>query len=106
MANIPRRERGGPVQAGQPYIVGERRAELFVPGQSGTILPSVPSGGSGGGTTVQIVNNTGQPVKQERSRGPDGREIIRTIVGEEIGKGGFDRQFGGRFGVSPPAVRR
>lgn len=37
-----RREYGGPVTAGQPYIVGEKRAELFVPSRSGTILPSVP----------------------------------------------------------------
>jgi hypothetical protein len=47
---------GGPVQAGQPYIVGEHRPELFVPAVNGTILPSIPprpgytpmSGGSGG----------------------------------------------------------
>ena len=35
------REAGGDVQAGRPYIVGERRAELFVPNQSGRILPNV-----------------------------------------------------------------
>jgi len=58
------------------------------------------------GTIVQIVNNTGQPVRQERGRAPDGREIVRTIVGEELGGGGFDRQLGGRFGVSPSTVRR
>lgn len=33
---------GGPVQRGRPYIVGERRAELFVPDVSGDIIPSVP----------------------------------------------------------------
>ena len=53
---------GGPVHAGQPYIVGEKRPELFVPGQSGTILPSVPTdfgGGGGGGLTInQQVNVT------------------------------------------------
>lgn len=31
---------GGPVTAGQPYPVGERGAELFVPYQSGTIIPA------------------------------------------------------------------
>jgi chromosome segregation ATPase len=35
---ITKREGGGPVQAGQPYIVGEREPELFVPRQSGQIL--------------------------------------------------------------------
>ena len=36
------RERGGPVRAGNPYIVGEKRPELFSPSQSGNILPNVP----------------------------------------------------------------
>lgn len=30
---------GGPVQAGKAYVVGEKRPELFVPGQSGTVIP-------------------------------------------------------------------
>ena len=47
------RENGGPVKAGQPYIVGERQPELFVPRTSGTILPSVPTGG--GGTTNNMI---------------------------------------------------
>lgn len=37
------RENGGPVKKGQPYIVGEKRPEVFVPDQNGTILPRVPS---------------------------------------------------------------
>lgn len=37
---------GGRVNAGHPYIVGERRPELFVPDQSGYVYPSVPNGGS------------------------------------------------------------
>ena len=47
------RENGGPVKAGQPYIVGERQPELFVPRRSGTIVPKV---GGGGTTTTNIVN--------------------------------------------------
>ncbi len=46
---------GGSVIAGQPYMVGESGAEMFVPGQSGTI---VPNGNMGGG------NITGQFVVQ------------------------------------------
>lgn len=43
---IPGRAIGGPVTAGQAYIVGERGPELFVPGRSGGIIPNhaVPSG--------------------------------------------------------------
>ena len=33
---VPKQE-GGPVEAGRPYIVGEREAELFVPNQAGHI---------------------------------------------------------------------
>jgi hypothetical protein len=36
-----RRAGGGPVSGGSPYIVGERGPELFVPSQSGTIIPNV-----------------------------------------------------------------
>ncbi|HZX05672.1 hypothetical protein [Kribbella sp.] len=40
---IPGRAVGGPVTAGQPYVVGERGPELMVPNVNGTILPRVPS---------------------------------------------------------------
>ena len=42
---------GGPVMKNKPYIVGERGPELFVPGQSGGIVPNEALG-MGGGTTV------------------------------------------------------
>jgi hypothetical protein len=38
---LQRRETGGPVAAGTPYLVGEKQPEVFVPNQSGTIVPSV-----------------------------------------------------------------
>jgi len=37
------RAAGGRVHPGVPYIVGERRPELFVPDIAGTILPEVPT---------------------------------------------------------------
>ena len=51
------RASGGSVQKGQPYIVGERGAELFVPNQSGQIQQSA-RGGNGGATTVNFNINT------------------------------------------------
>jgi hypothetical protein len=36
------RQFGGPVEAGHPYIVGEKRPELFIPEVSGIILPRIP----------------------------------------------------------------
>jgi tape measure domain-containing protein len=44
--DIPMLERGGPVEAGRPYIVGEKRPELFVPRTDGQILPRVPEADS------------------------------------------------------------
>lgn len=38
----PKRAYGGPVRAGRPYIVGERRPELFVPNANGRIVPNIP----------------------------------------------------------------
>jgi len=50
----PGRATGGPVRAGQPYVVGERRRELFVPGMDGAIIPRIarPVSGGGGGVTI------------------------------------------------------
>ena len=39
--NIFGRQLGGPVQPGQPFLVGERGPELFVPTQSGNISPTL-----------------------------------------------------------------
>jgi len=50
---------GGPVQAGQPYMVGERGPEMFVPNQSGSIVPNDRMGGGGGITVVNNVDASG-----------------------------------------------
>ena len=48
------RATGGPVNAGTAYMVGEKGPELFVPRQSGTIIPN----GSGGGNIyVSVTGN-------------------------------------------------
>ena len=46
------RERGGPVDAGRLYLVGERGPELFMPRVAGNVLASV---GSGPAVTQQIT---------------------------------------------------
>jgi hypothetical protein len=56
--DIPGKVLGGPVSAGQAYIVGETRPEVFVPGMSGTILPGV---GGGIGTVNITVNEASTP---------------------------------------------
>ena len=54
----PGRASGGPVAAGQPYIVGEKRPELFVPNTAGRIVPRIPSVAGlagGGGESASVV---------------------------------------------------
>lgn len=54
--------KGGPAKAGQPYIVGEKGPELFVPGQSGTVIPNHQLGQGGAGGTATTVNYNIQAV--------------------------------------------
>lgn len=71
IGGIPGRASGGPVRAGQPYVVGEKRPELFVPNQDGVIIPRLPSSTSSSGnisTPVQISID---------ARGADGEGMIR-----------------------------
>ena len=53
---VPGRAVGGPVMANQPYVVGEKRPELFVPSTSGRIEPNL-NGGRRGGNTYHISGN-------------------------------------------------
>lgn len=56
-SSILGRASGGPVNAGQPYIVGEKRAELFVPRTPGSIVPNLK--GMGGQAINLTVNAPG-----------------------------------------------
>jgi len=85
--SVQPRALGGPINAMQPYLVGERGPELFMSGSAGTIVPNNKlgsfmssgshggggNGGSGGGRSVININvNAGM--------GADGDEIGRVIV--------------------------
>lgn len=59
---------GGSVQAGQPYMVGERGQEMFVPNQSGSIIPNNKMSGGGGvvvNQTINISTGVAQTVRAE-----------------------------------------
>jgi hypothetical protein len=56
------RANGGSVSAGKSYLVGERGAEMFVPNQSGFIVPNNKLGG--GGVTVNQTINLSAGVSQ------------------------------------------
>lgn len=69
------RAKGGPVTAGAPYVVGEEGPELFVPGQSGTVIPNGTAIAASAQPIAVTVVLDGQTllsslVKVERSSGP------------------------------------
>ena len=57
---LPGLAEGGPAKAGQPYIVGEKGPELFVPQNSGTVVPNNQLGARGtatGQVNAPVTNN-------------------------------------------------
>ena len=82
--------KGGAVSKGQPYIVGEQGAELFIPNQTGQITQSARgTGGNGGATTVNFNINTVDASGFEdllvRSRGTI-TQLINSAVNERGSK--------------------
>lgn len=62
------RAEGGPVTAGQPYIVGEKRPELFIPNQNGRIEPNLNSLGGKSVSNVfniNVVSNNAETAGQQ-----------------------------------------
>lgn len=101
------RSAGGPVTAGQAYVVGEKRPELFVPGSSGRIIPSV---GEKPVVNVQIENNApGVQVQDGGSTTIDGVQTRRFIIStmrQAVAEGELDRSLGARFGSRPQRIRQ
>ena len=56
IGGVQTRQAGGPVNAGNPYLVGEAGPELFVPRGSGDIISNKKM--ASGGTTVVLTGNT------------------------------------------------
>ena len=58
----PAREMGGTVTKGKPFFVGEKGAEIFTPGQTGSITPNNAMGGTN--VTFNIQTNDAQGFDQ------------------------------------------
>lgn len=78
---ISPRASGGPVSAGQPYLVGEKRPELFVPSTSGMILPQVPNVRANGAPTAIHLST------YISLDGANGDETVRKIVRQGVLEG-------------------
>ena len=77
---------GGPVGQRKPYLVGERGPELFVPNQSGNIIPNHDLAGIGGGSTNIVVNvdASGTNVEGDEDQGRELGRLISVAVQSEI----------------------
>lgn len=78
--------RGGPAKAGMPYVVGEVGPELFVPSQSGTVVPNSALTGDTY-VTVQVGNETIASVaRAERiEAGKETRRWVRATNASMVG---------------------
>jgi len=64
------RANGGTVRRGQPYIVGERGAEMFIPDAGGRIIANHNLGGMGGSTNIVVnVDASGSNVEGDEDEG-------------------------------------
>jgi len=100
---------GGGVASGKAYVVGERGPELFMPGQSGSIVPNgaVMSGGGGTSVNVNIINQAGVDVQaRPSSNGRDIEIMIRNSMRSMIAGGGVDDVMRNRFGARPVPTGR
>jgi TP901 family phage tail tape measure protein len=97
---LEKREMGGPVNSGQPYIVGEKGPELFVPRNSGGIVPSNKYGiaqgyNMGGMIKMMLMQMLGAYGGQAagKASGIPGGDFIGMMLGSMLGMGGSG--FGG-----------
>ena len=85
LGGLFKKEKGGPVRANQPYIVGERQPEIFVPKASGTVIPSVPMGGQSVVNNISIsVDATGTAVEGNDAEANQFGEQLAAAIQAEI----------------------
>ncbi len=94
------RAEGGDVEAGTPYVVGEKRPEVFVPDVSGTIVPSVGqfmgAGARTGGSSIASAGRNGDgfvPIRGDAVWDA----LVQAIASRVSAKGGRAAQLGIRF---------
>jgi len=94
---------GGTAKAGRPYVVGENGPELFVPNQTGTVVPNGAMGGSNISVSVNVDasnSNVGDPAKAQELGNNIARIVdyrVKTILAQEKRYGGIlrpERRYG------------
>jgi hypothetical protein len=78
------REAGGPVEKGKPYVVGEKRPEIFVPSVNGNILPDATGAGIAPQQTQVSIHVTAMD-SQDVIRALDKvkRQVVEMVTGTQ-----------------------
>ena len=78
-----KREKGGPVNAGGSFLVGEKGPEMFVPSRSGTIIPNNAMGGLVNNIVVN-VDASGTAVQGDDANASQFGEQLAAAIQAEI----------------------
>lgn len=81
LAGVEKRASGGPVDAGQPYIVGENGPELMVPQQPGIIVPN-----RGPAITNPMASAMSEPFASGQQDGQGWGQSLGSAIGGGINK--------------------
>ena len=83
--NITPKARGGSVNSGGNFLVGERGPELFMPSRSGTIIPNSNIGGKSVTNNIVVnVDATGSEVQGDDAEATQFGEQLATAIQAEI----------------------
>jgi hypothetical protein len=78
------RAKGGPVNKGGNFLVGEKGPELFVPKRSGTIIPNDKLAG-GGSTNISVnVDASGSSVQGDEQQSKELGRVISVAIQSEL----------------------
>lgn len=87
-------------------MMGEAGPEAIMPLTRIGGKLGVAAAGGGGGTKVEIYNQSGGEVTTETRRGPNGEELIKVLVAKQMANGSYDGSMRSRFGNNPTSVKR
>ncbi len=76
---LPGRAGGGSVTGGQPYIVGERGPEVFIPQGAGSVQPNGAPPNQSVAITVNVTGGAAEPRVMARSAGQIAAAVRRSL---------------------------
>jgi tape measure domain-containing protein len=77
---------GGRVSSSKAYVVGERGPELFMPGNSGNIVPNHALGGGNTSVVINDMRGAGAPPVSTTQRMKNGRREVEVTITDTVRK--------------------